>query len=100
MVKEQYLRDLTEGHIIQEVHSPYELPGIIRISYFGYVKRKDGSNVECGLRKKVRLDLRDKRSLYMYIATPYGVLITAWDLLEGDRYTCTSNECPTDTQNQ
>ena len=92
VIKEQYVHyplvdDILEKTILDHVHKSEEMPGVVRVSWCGWVKRPDGSSVECGMgdrkRQKVRFLLKDKGTPFMEIATPYDALVAAWDALEG-----------------
>ena len=98
VIKEQFLRpnnasQITEAKILQKIHSRGEMPGVVRVGWYGLVKREDGSCVECGRkesrRQKVRLELKDEGDPFMTIETPYDALLVIWDLLEGDAFTST-----------
>jgi len=92
IVKEQYLRchgaEIPEATILGVVHKPEEMPGVVRVLGSGYVKRANGTSIECGKggrrRRKVRVVLQDTGDLFMTIRTPYEALVTAWDALESE----------------
>jgi len=80
----------TEAEILKMIHSPGEIPGVVRMGWYGLVKREDGRNVVCpskdGQRRKVCLELKDEGELFMRISTPYEALVAVWDLLEGSTF--------------
>ena len=91
VIKEQYLRclsgdEILEKNILERVHDPEEMPGVVRVVRCGWVKGGNGY-IECGMdsrkRRKVRFLLRDEGNPFMEIRTPYDALVTAWDALEG-----------------
>ena len=94
VVKEQYLRlpaagaEIPEATILGVVHGCEEMPGVVRVLKSGYVKRANGTSIECGKdgrrRQKVRIVLQDTGDLFMTIRTPYEALVTAWDALESE----------------
>ncbi len=90
VIKEQYLRcaaESLEKTILNRVHEPGEMPGVVRVLGSGWVKRAKGTSIECGMglrkRQKVRFVLQDEGNPFMEITTPYDALVTAWDALEG-----------------
>ena len=101
--KFQYLRPaelIPEGIVLSHVHCNGDIPGVIRINRYGWVRRTDGDIVACPTgdqRQKVYLELKDTGDLFMGINTPRDALIVIWDLLEGDTF-CTLNFAA-DTQN-
>jgi len=96
VIKEQCLHcpptateaEILEHIILQQVHQPEEMPGVVRVPWCGLVKRADTSIIERGSgdrkRQKVRLVLLDEGIPFMEIRTPYDALVTAWDTLEGE----------------
>ena len=91
VIKEQYVRcsrgdEILEKGILERVHDPEEVPGVVRMFSCGWVKRGTGC-IECGMdgrkRRKVRFLLRDEGHPFMEIRTPYDALVAAWDALEG-----------------
>jgi hypothetical protein len=96
IIKEQYLRcratateaEVLEESILNRIHEPDEVPGVVRVGWCGLVKRPDQSSVECGegdwKRQKARLVLLDAGIPFMEINNPYDALVTAWDALEGE----------------
>lgn len=92
VIKEAYLRCLgpstLEKTILDRVHEHEEMPGVVRVVWSGWVENPDGSSIECGTdgrkRRKARIALRDEGIPFMEIPTPYDVLVTAWDVLEGE----------------
>ena len=94
VIKEQYVRcsddEILEKTILNHVHEHKEMPGVVRVFWCGWVRRADdGPSIECGMghrkRRKARFVLKDEGILFMEIPTPYEVLMTAWDALEGKR---------------
>ena len=64
------------------------IPGVVRASWCGWIKRDDSSRVVCGsdLEKcqRIQLPLKDKGTPFMEVTNPYDALVIIWDLLEGD----------------
>ena len=89
VIKEQYLRcsptatetELLEHVILEWIHQPEEMPGVVRVAWCGLVKRADNSSIECGSgdqkRQKARLVLLDEGIPFMEIKSPYYALVTA-----------------------
>jgi len=90
--KFQYLRpadSIPEGNILSHIHRTGEIPGVVRINWYGWVRRTDGDIVACPTgdrRQKVCLELKDTGDLFMGINNPRDALIIIWDLLEGDTF--------------
>jgi hypothetical protein len=98
--KYQYLRapditpdndpDIPEGKILKHIHQPEEIPGVVRMESYGWVKRAGGDVVACstGNRRRQRawVKLVDEGGPFMGINKPRDALIASWDLLEGDTF--------------
>ena len=93
VIKTQYLHsdvEITEGKVLEMIHSSGKIPGVVRVGWYGSVKRDNGLDVECpskdGRHRKVCLELMDEGDPFMGIETPYEALIVIWDLLEGGTF--------------